>query len=133
MDAYFERLTAEEPYWGRQRPELYDTYRAIARASILAELECLRDGARPPDELPEADLEFARGAARMGAQPTELGQAYRRGHACHWQAWFELVEAEEAGPRAPPRPAGPRVGLLLRLRHPAQPHDARPSTRASAT
>ena len=98
MDAYFERLTAEEPYWGRQRPELFDTYRAISRASILAELECLRDGARPPDELPAADLEFARGAARMGAQPTELGQAYRRGHACHWQAWFDLVEAEEADP-----------------------------------
>ena len=71
VDAYFERLTAEEPYWGRQRPELFDTYRAISRASILAELECLRDGARPPDELPEADLEFARGAARIGAQPTD--------------------------------------------------------------
>ncbi|HYI35990.1 MAG TPA: helix-turn-helix domain-containing protein [Thermoleophilaceae bacterium] len=94
VDAYFERLTAEEPYWGRERPELFDTYRAISRASILAELECLRDGARPPDVLPEADLEFARGAARIGAQPTDLGQAYRRGHACHWEAWFDLVEAE---------------------------------------
>ena len=94
VDAYFQRLTAEEPYWGRQRPELFDTYRAITRASILAELECLRDGARPPDELPEADLEFARGAARIGAQPTDLGQAYRRGHACHWEAWFELVEGQ---------------------------------------
>jgi len=98
VDAYFERLTAEEPYWGRQRPELFDTYRTIARASILAELECLRDGARPPDELPKADLEFARGAARIGAAPTDLGGAYRRGHACHWQAWFELVEADVADP-----------------------------------
>lgn len=98
VDAYFERLRAEEPYWGRERPELHDTFRVIARASILAELECLRDGARPPDELPEADLEFARGAARFGAQPAGLGDAYRRGHACHWQAWFALVEAEEADP-----------------------------------
>ena len=98
VDAYFERLTAEEPYWGRERPELFDTYRAISRASILAELECLRDGARPPAELPEADLEFARGAARIGARPTDLGQAYRRGHACHWEAWFDLVEAEPLDP-----------------------------------
>ena len=98
VDAYFERLTAEEPYWGRQRPELFDSYRAIARGSILAELECLRDGARPPDELPEADLEFARGAARIGGQPTDLGEAYRRGHACHWAAWFDLVEAEGLDP-----------------------------------
>ena len=98
VDAYFERLTEEEPYWGRERPELFDTYRMITRASILAELECLRDGARPPDELPEADLEFARGAARIGAQPTDLGGAYRRGHACHWEAWFALVEAEGLDP-----------------------------------
>ena len=39
----------------------------------------------------------------MGAQPTVLGDAYRRGHACHWQAWFELVEGEE--PDAPRRRA----------------------------
>lgn len=92
-EGYLERLNGEEPVWGRGRPELIETYRELTRASILAELECFRDGREVPAEVAKVDLDIARGAARAGAPPTLLGDNFRRGHACHWDAWFALVEA----------------------------------------
>lgn len=97
-ERYLDRMNEEEPTWGRGRPELIETFRTLTRASILAELTCFREGSVVPDEAASGDLDFARGAARVGAPPNVLGDAFRRGHACQWEAWFDLVEAEVGEP-----------------------------------
>lgn len=94
-DAYFVLLREETPEWGARRSEMESDFRRITRASILEELVTLRDGGKPPTTLPSADLEFARGAARLGAAAHHLSDAYRRGHSVQWAAWFELVEDRE--------------------------------------
>lgn len=107
VDAYMTRIVEEDPEWGAGRPELFDVYRAVTRSSILAELAVFREGGDPPDAAPAADMEFARAAARMGAPPTVLGDAYRRGHACQWEGWFRVVEDREPD-------SGARRALLQR-------------------
>lgn len=98
VDAYIERMLVEDPEFGAGRPEMLDTYRAVTRASILVELETFRAGDGPPSDAPAIDLEFARAAARLGAPPNVLGDAYRRGHASQWEAWFGIVEDGEPDP-----------------------------------
>jgi hypothetical protein len=97
-DAYFARFRDDSPEWTVERPELESDFRRITRSSILDELVTLRDGGEPPSALPAADLEFARVAARLGGAPHHLSDAYRRGHAVQWAAWFDLVEDREPDP-----------------------------------
>ncbi len=99
-DAYMVRLVEEDAEWVGGRPEFIDIYREIARSSIREELTTFRDGGRPPDAAPDVDLEFARAAARLGAPATVLGDAYRRGHECHWEGWFRIIEERETDPEA---------------------------------
>jgi hypothetical protein len=101
LDEMVEELLGrwpELPEWAPSaRPELEEPVRRLTRESIRAELAALRHG-RLPESLSEADAEFAREAARLGAPVTTLSFGFRGGHAVQWRHWFELVERSEADP-----------------------------------
>ena len=102
IDALVDGLTARWPpditAWFDARPELRERNREFTRESILAELECLRDGARVPASIPPVDAELARVAAQLDAPLTSLLWGYRNGHRVQWEAWAELVEATDLPP-----------------------------------
>lgn len=97
IEAMVERMTSRWPpsivAWFDERPELRARNREFTCGSILAELDCLRDGARLPDDLPAIDAELARIAAQLDAPLTNQLWGYRNGHRVQWETWVELVEA----------------------------------------
>jgi PucR-like helix-turn-helix protein/diguanylate cyclase with GGDEF domain len=88
----------ESPEWLVERSDLGDLLPAGTHESIGAELAALCDEARVPDRLPDVDAGGARLIARHGVPLSLHLSLYRIGHAAQWQAWFELVEAEEPDP-----------------------------------
>jgi len=89
------RLDRELPAWSTTaRPELVDPLRQLIADSIHAEIAAL-GGGHLPEELPAADMEFAREAARIGAPASSLSWGFRAGHALQWQRWLDLVDRGE--------------------------------------
>lgn len=104
VEAVVEAIFAARPpqvlEWFDRFPELYDPNVELARESVRAEYECLRDE-RLPDSCPPADVTYARTAAQLDAPLNNLLWGYRQGHRHHWEAWYELVGARslDAGER----------------------------------
>ena len=99
-EEYIRRVAVEVPEWTVDRPDLAETVRTGAEQSIGAELHALATGAHPPATCPQVDADGARYCARLGVPLHHVLQQYRLGHAIQWEAWFELVEAEEPDPGA---------------------------------
>jgi hypothetical protein len=95
-DRYPETLRS----WFAARPELIERNREITHASILAEIECLRDGAVVPDEIPGVDGDLARLAAHLGSPLEFMLWGYRNGHRVQWESFLDLLDELEPAPPA---------------------------------
>ena len=92
-DAVLARSRRELPaIW--TDPSLEPAISDFARASMRAELECLCDLGRIPEEMPGADVEGTRQTAQLGFPLNNLLWGYRSGHSAQWEAWFDLVESD---------------------------------------
>lgn len=98
VDGIFESFERESD-WFETRPDLREMARRLSVDSGLAEMAAMRAG-RLPTELSEADVAFAREAARAGSPVADIIDGYRRGHAAWWEGWWELVEEHEPEPAA---------------------------------
>ena len=93
-EATFACMHEELPVWMGE-PPLRDAAHELTANSIRAELLALRSGGDLPDECPPVDAEGAREGARAGSPLSLLLDGYRAGHQAQWEAWFDLVEAEQ--------------------------------------
>ena len=104
IDAIVERLASRYPEpvraWFATRPELIERNLEIARGSILAELECLGDGARMPDDIPGIDADLARLAAYLDSPLEFLLWGYRNGHRVQSECFLDLLDALDPAPDA---------------------------------
>jgi hypothetical protein len=102
IDATVDRMEARHPdavrRWFAARPELIERNREITRSSILAEIECLRDGAVVPDEIPGVDGDLARFAAYLGSPLEFMLWGYRNGHRVQWESFLDLLDDLDPAP-----------------------------------